>query len=114
FAAAYPALVDRLVVLGASPSSAFAIGAATWRPGGLAHVRAGEYDEGLPLLCAPQVVSEPGTRDLAENFIESARALPPAVIRNFFLVSDPGRNVEALLPTIGLAHTVRPSPPAPT
>jgi pimeloyl-ACP methyl ester carboxylesterase len=105
FAAAYPALVDRLVVFGASPSSAFAIGAATWRPGVLAHVRAGEYDEALRLF-APHVVSEPGTRDLAENFIESARALPPAVIRNFFLVSDPGRNVEALLPTIGVPTLV--------
>jgi class 3 adenylate cyclase/pimeloyl-ACP methyl ester carboxylesterase len=100
FAAAYPALVDRLVVFGATPSARFSLGSTTWRPEVLAHIRAREYDEALRLF-APHVISEPGGRDLVENFIESARALPPAVFRNFFLgPPDPGRNVEALLPGI--------------
>jgi pimeloyl-ACP methyl ester carboxylesterase len=105
FAAAYPALVDRLVVFGTTPSARFLLGATTWRPEVRALVQAGAYEDALRLF-APEAVGELGGRDLIENFIESARGLPPAVFRNFFLAHDPARDVEALLPTIGVPTLV--------
>ncbi|MFQ5946585.1 MAG: alpha/beta fold hydrolase, partial [Anaerolineae bacterium] len=94
FAATYPHLLEKLVLIGTRPTRM----AARDQPGQFdykwfsqvtAEIHAENYERAMQTFW-PQVVSEPGGRDLVEGFVQASREIPLESIRNFFLADDPG------------------------
>jgi class 3 adenylate cyclase/pimeloyl-ACP methyl ester carboxylesterase len=113
FAAAYPHLVEKLVLVGSHPARP---GAADypaqvdpefwqWRQQVRAKVQTGDYEEAMQMFSS-YVYSEPGSRNLIEVRMQLVRETPGEIIRNFFLVDDPGLELCPLLPTLQMPALV--------
>lgn len=113
FAATYPHLVEKLVLVGTHPARP---GAADypvqvdpafwqWRQQVRAKVQAGDYEEAMRIFSS-YACSEPGTRNLIEMRMQAVRETPGEVIRDFFLVDDPRRELRPLLPTLQMPTLV--------
>jgi class 3 adenylate cyclase/pimeloyl-ACP methyl ester carboxylesterase len=109
-AAAWPEAVEKLVLIGTTP---------TWHGAADAEdlvnrafftrqaelVRAGDYEQAI----AAQIgrgLSEPGLQKMAEGVIRRWRQLAPDVLRNFFGEDDPSRELRHVLPRIGMPTLV--------
>jgi pimeloyl-ACP methyl ester carboxylesterase len=102
FAATYPHLVEKLVVIGtryasqSSPDRPFDPPA--WAQRVMAASRAGDREQAFRITWETSC-SEPSSRDFIEALIQMSRELPWASWENFF-VSDPDRDLRPLLPTL--------------
>ena len=95
----YPGLVGKIVTVGTPPDRMLPDSPvprdADVAEGYAELIRADDL-EGLARFFAYNVISEPGTEDVAEAFCESSRGLPPDTMRSFFDV-DPDIDVRSLL-----------------
>jgi class 3 adenylate cyclase/pimeloyl-ACP methyl ester carboxylesterase len=103
-AATYPHLVHKLVIVGGT-HGATPPPPAAWRPRVVSLIREHRYEEAMREFW-PVVVSEPGGRDLVETMVQSSLELSPDVVDNIFLLGDPSRNVQALLPAVRVSSLV--------
>ena len=104
-AARYPHLVEKLVIIGTSPSRILApdypvpVADQQWRLEMLKLVQAGDYDRAIDIFLG-KGFSEPGTRPLLERSARLWREMPRPVLHNFLTVVDPDFDVRPLLPTL--------------
>jgi class 3 adenylate cyclase/pimeloyl-ACP methyl ester carboxylesterase len=109
FAAAYPHLVEKLVLVGTSPGRPGAtdhpIQPPAWRQQVMEKVQAGVYEQAMRIFLF-HAFSEPGSRNLIEVFMQIVRETPEEIIRDFFLLDDPGRELRPLLSTLQMSTLV--------
>jgi pimeloyl-ACP methyl ester carboxylesterase len=97
FAVSHPHLVDRLITLGTFPGESAATTSRAWVADVVRLVDAGSYEAAMRIVWELGV-SEAGTRDLVEGLVDASSTFPGEVLRNFFLLEDPDRDVRRLLP----------------
>lgn len=98
-ASEYPALFERLVLVGTPPDDG-AEGSAVPRPESIerefnAALDRGDYEQAVSVF-VNSVISEPETRDLAEVYIRSCLGLPRETFLALF-EPDPGKDIRPLL-----------------
>jgi class 3 adenylate cyclase/pimeloyl-ACP methyl ester carboxylesterase len=108
FAARYPDLVEKLVLAGFSPKGGWgrpdSPHADRWDMEFHRQVRtaaaAEDWSVLVPLFIAQVAAGEPGCQKLIEGATRFWSQIPPEVLKNFFKLDDPGRDVSALLPAL--------------
>ena len=114
FATTYPELVDKLILAGLSPADQYR---ATDYPHGdrldqeflarfFTAITAEDWPEVVRIFVNQAAAGEPGCQKLKEGATRVWTQFPPAVLRNFFALDDPGRDVRALLPAIRMPTLV--------
>lgn len=103
-AAAYPALVHQLVLIGSHAAPSVTYAQLEWVDEARACLREGHQAQALGII-ASAAFSEPGTRHLAETFVESRLHVPTDILLDF-LTPNPEDDVVALLPHIQMPTLV--------
>jgi len=103
FAAAYPRLVEKLVLIGTAPAPHGildfpGIDHEFWQRL-MALIAADDYERAMPFFWSREF-SEPGSRELVQAFVQVSQGMPREVFRTFFTVEDPGRDIRPLLPAL--------------
>jgi pimeloyl-ACP methyl ester carboxylesterase len=108
FAATYPRLVEKLVLIGTHHSPPGTDGRPVdpnhWTQRFMAVARAGDREQAFRVAWETGC-SEPGSRDLIESFVRMSHELPWEVWENYF-VEDPGRDLRPLLPALSVPTLV--------
>jgi pimeloyl-ACP methyl ester carboxylesterase len=114
FATSYPHLVEKLVLAGLSPAGG-------WRPPDAPHadrmdmeffgrlraaVAAEDWPAVVRIFIAQVAAGEPGCQKFIEGSIRLWSQMPLEVLRNFFALDDPTRDVRALLSAIRMPTLV--------
>ncbi|UCF83745.1 MAG: alpha/beta fold hydrolase [Desulfobacteraceae bacterium] len=107
-AAAYPGLVKRLVLCGAgtddlTPGSLYPL-RGEWTKEFIEALKNKNLEQALTIFSSI-LISEPGTHELAEQFIKRTMNLPQETIVSFF-VRDPEANIVSLLPKVTIPTVV--------
>jgi pimeloyl-ACP methyl ester carboxylesterase len=108
FATSYPHLVAKLVLAGLNPAGGWGRQDAPHADsmdmeffGRLrAAVAADDWPVALRIFIAQIAAGEPGCQKLIEGSIRLWSQVPLEVLRNFFVLDDPGRDVRAILPAL--------------
>jgi pimeloyl-ACP methyl ester carboxylesterase len=108
FATSYPHLVEKLVLAGLNPAGGWgrrdAPHADSMDMEFFGRLRAAMAAEDWPAVVrtfiAQAAAGEPGCQKLIEGSIRLWSQMPLEVLRNFFVLDDPGRDVRALLPAL--------------
>jgi pimeloyl-ACP methyl ester carboxylesterase len=108
FAATYPQLVEKLVLIGTNRAPSGTDGRPVdpnhWTQRFMAAARAGDRKQAFRIAWGTGF-SEPGSRDLIESFVRMSYELPWEVWENYF-VKDPGGDLRPLLPALSVPTLV--------
>ena len=107
-ATSYPHLVEKLVLAGLSPAGGWGSRDAPHADrldmeffGRLrAAIAAEDWPVVVRIFIAQVAAGEPGCQKLIEGSIRMWSQMPLEVLKNFFVLDDPGRDVRALLPAL--------------
>ena len=97
FAVTHPHLVDRLITLGTYPGESAVTTPRAWVADVVRLLGAGSNEAAMRMVWELGV-SEAGARDLVEGLVEASSKFSGEVLRNYWLLEDPGRDVTRLLP----------------
>ena len=113
FATSYPHLVEKLVLAGLSPGGVLRADVpyadrrdADYLRRHQAALKASDWPALVRNFNAQVCAGEPGCQKLVERFTQLWSRIPLETLKNVFMLDDPGRDIRALLPALGVPALV--------